>query len=233
MKNILCTICVRQGSKGLRNKNILKINGKPLIYYTIKQAQRSKLFNKIIVSTDSKYIANLAKKFGAECWFKRPKILSSDKAPKIPVVRHALIKSEEYFDTKFDTIIDLDATSPLRNVLDIHNAYKKFINEKSYNLITASNANKNPYFNQIMFKRNKFDIVVKKKILPKRRQDAPKVYDMNASIYIWKRQFLLNSNNIFTDKTSLYLMPPERSCDIDNKLDFEFVKYIIEKKNKK
>lgn len=232
MTNILCTICMRGNSKEVPNKNISKINGKPLLYYSIKQAKDSNLFNKIVVSTDSEKIATLSKQYGAECYFRRPKKMATDKAGKLKVIRHALLKSEKFFNQKFDIVIDLDATSPLRNVSDINSAYNKFIREESNNLITATTANKNPYFNQIEFKKNKYDIVIRKKSIPKRRQDAPKVYDMNASIYIWKRNFLLKSDNIFTKKTSLFLMPPERSCDIDNKLDFDFVEYMLSKKNK-
>ena len=232
MKNVLCTICMRGGSKGVANKNILKINNKPLLYYTIKQAIKSKLFDNIIVSTDSLKIANLSTKFGAKCWFKRPQYLSDDKAGKLNVIKHALLESEKHFNKKFDIIVDLDATAPLRNVSDIQKAYNKFVKDKSNNLITATIAKKNPYFNQIQFKKNKYDVVVKQKTLPKRRQDAPKVYDMNASIYIWRRNFLLKSNNIFTSKTSLFIMPPERSCDIDNKLDFKFVEYMMKRKNR-
>ena len=227
--NILCTICMRGGSKGVPNKNITKIYGKPLLYYTLKQAKDSKLFNKIVVSTDSSNISNLSKKYGAECWFKRPKHLSTDKAAKIPVVRHALIESEKFYKKKFDIVFDLDVTSPLRTSSDLKNAYKIFMKEDSSNLITATPAKKNPYFNQIQFKKNKYDIVIRKKNIPKRRQDAPKIYDMNASIYIWKRNFLIKSNNLFTNKTSLYVMPPHRSCDIDTLLDLEFVKFMLKK----
>ena len=218
---------MRGGSKGVPNKNITKIYGKPLLYYTLKQAKDSKLFNKIVVSTDSSNIFNLSKKYGAECWFKRPKHLSTDKAAKIPVVRHVLIESEKFYKQKFDIVFDLDVTSPLRTSSDLKNAYKIFMKEDSSNLITATPANKNPYFNQIEYKKNKYDIVKKLKTFPKRRQDAPIVYDMNASIYIWKRKHLLDSNNLFTNKTSLYIMSQDRSCDIDTNLDLKFVKYII------
>ena len=221
---------MRGNSKEVTNKNILKIKGKPLLYFSIKLALDSNLFDKIVVSTDSERISKLARKYGAECWFRRPKFLATDNVGKLPVIRHALLESEKFFNQKFKIIFDLDVTSPLRNIFDLKSAYKKLIREKSNNLITATAANKNPYFNQIQFKKNKYDIVIRKKNIPKRRQDAPKIYDMNASIYIWKREFLLKSNNLFTKKTSLYLMPPERSCDIDSKLDFEFVQYMLSKK---
>ena len=229
MKKILCTICMRGGSKGVPNKNIKLINGKPLLYYTLNQAIKSKIFSKIVVSSDSDKILNLSKRYGADYCIKRPASLSHDKAAKIPVIRHALKSAEKHFKKDYDILFDLDATSPLRNIKDIKMSLKQFLNERSNNLITATNSNKNPYFNQIMFKKNKYDVVLRNKTLPKRRQDAPKVYDMNASIYIWKRNFLLKSNDIFTLKTSLYLMPSERSCDIDSKLDFDFVNFMITK----
>ena len=224
---------MRAGSKGVVNKNLKLINNKPLLYYTINQAKKSKIFTKIVVSTDSNKIAKISKKYGAEVFFKRPKKMSSSTSPKIPVVRHALIKSEKEFDLKFDYIFDLDVTSPLRTVNDLQKSFKKFKKNNSDNLISATNSNKSPYFNQIEFKKSKYDIVKRIKNFPKRRQDSPKVYDMNASIYIWKRNKLLSSDNLFTNKTSLYLMPPERSCDIDTQLDFEFVNYMILKNEKK
>ncbi len=224
--NILATICMRKGSKGIPNKNLIKINDKPLLYYTIKQALNSKIFDEIIVSTDSNKIANLSNHYGAKCWFIRPKYLSSDNSAKIPAIRHALIKSEKYFKKKFDIIFDLDVSSPLRSINDIKNAYKKFLKEKKDNLITVNQSRKNPYFNIIEFQREKIKIVKKYKYIS-RRQDAPITYDMNASIYIWKRKFLLNSDNILTNNTSIYEMPFERSIDIDTKDDLKIVRLLM------
>ena len=224
--NILATICMRKGSKGIPNKNLIKINNKPLLYYTITQALNSKIFKEIIVSTDSKKIADLSNFYGAKCWFIRPKYLSDDNSAKIPAIRHALLKSEKYFDRKFDTIVDLDASSPLRTVTDIKNAYKKFLKEKKNNLITVNQSRKNPYFNIIEHQGKKLKIVKKYKYLT-RRQDAPTTYDMNASIYIWKRNFLLKSDNILTNNTSVYEMPFERSMDIDTKDDLKIVRLLM------
>ena len=117
--NILCTICARSGSKGVKNKNIITINKKPLIYYTIKQAKKSSLFTNIVLSTDSLKISKIGKKYGADVFFLRPKSLSKDTTGKISAIRHALIKSEKYYNKNFDYIIDLDVTSPLRFPLDI------------------------------------------------------------------------------------------------------------------
>ena len=124
--NILCTICARGGSKGLRNKALKMIYGKPLIAYTVRQAIKSKIFTEVVVSTDSKEIQKLAKKYGAKSWFIRPRKLSNDKSPKIDAIRHAFKNSEKYFNKKFDINIDLDITSPLRTVEDIKKSLTKF-----------------------------------------------------------------------------------------------------------
>ena len=99
--NILCTICARSGSKGVPNKNIKPLLGKPLIGYTIEQALNTKLFSEVVVSTDSEEILKQAKKFGAECWFLRPKELSGDLAPKLPAIQHAVKTAESKYKKKY------------------------------------------------------------------------------------------------------------------------------------
>ena len=234
MSNVLCTICARGGSKGVKNKNIRLLNGKPLIAYTIEQAKESKLFEHIVISTDSDDIAKVAKEYGAEVFFKRSPKLASDTAGKLDVIRDAFVRSEEYYNETFDYLVDLDATSPLRNVEDIINSFNLFKNNNYDNLITAMPSKKNPYFNMVeqdkdgrVYLSKKLDISIV------RRQDAPKTYDMNASIYIWKREIILNKNSIFLENTGLYVMPEERSIDIDSELDFEFVEFLIRKRNAK
>lgn len=234
MKNILCTICARGGSKGVKNKNIKEINGKPLIAYTIEQAKASKLFEHVVLSTDSEEIANIAKRYGAEVFFKRDEKMADDTAGKLNVIRDAFIKSEEYYGKKFDYLIDLDATAPLRNVDDIVNSFKQFMQNNNDNLITAMPSRRSPYFNLVeqdkdgnVYLSKKLDVTIV------RRQDAPKSYDMNASIYIWKRDVILNESSVFLENTGLYVMPEERSIDIDTQLDFEFVEYMIRKNHAK
>ena len=185
---ILCTICARSGSQNLHNKNFKKLNGKALIGYTIEQAIKSKLYNKIVLSSDDKRIFNIAKKYNIDTWFLRPKKLSNNKSAKIPAIKHALIESEKYYKTTFDIIHDLDVTSPLRKVSDIIKAQKIFLKNKSLNLISGCVAKKNPYFNMIEIRNKKNITLSKKNAKVVRRQDAPKVYEMNASIYIWKRK---------------------------------------------
>lgn len=231
MSNILCTICARGGSKGVKNKNIKELNGKPLIAYTIEQAKASGLFEHIVISTDSDDIANVAKEYGAEVFFKRSEEMASDTAGKLDVIKDAFKKSEKYYNKTFDYLIDLDATAPLRIVEDIINSFKQFKENNNDNLITAMPSRRSPYFNLVeQDKDGKVYLSKKLDISVVRRQDAPKSYDMNASIYIWKRDIILNENSLFLEKTGLYVMPEERSIDIDNELDFKFVEFLMKEK---
>lgn len=237
--SVLCTICARGDSKGLKNKALKKINGKPLIAYTIRQAIKSKVFDEVIVSTDSNKIRKTSLRYGAKSWFLRPKIFSDDKSSKLVAIRHALIESEKYFKKKFQICVDLDITSPLRNVNDIIKSLKKFKRSNCNNLFSICDSKKNPYFNMIEVVNRKIKLVKYKKNSNRfsrsytsdyqivRRQDAPKVFEMNASIYIYKRKLLLNKIKLINSKTITYMMPRERSVDIDDINDFNLVKKLV------
>ncbi len=232
MLKIICSICARGGSKGIINKNMKKIDGNPLIYYTIQQAIDSKIFEKIIVSSDDNKILNYSKKHNVDLQIKRKKSLSNSKTNKVDAIRDLLLKSEKKFNTKYDIIIDLDVTSPLRNISDIKNALNKFIKNKSSILMTCCESRKNPYYNIVERKKNVIKVVKKQIKKITRRQDAPKTYDLNASIYIWKRNVLLKYNSLFHKNTSLYVMKQENSMDIDTLEDFNYVKWKILQKKK-
>ena len=232
MSNVLCTICARGGSKGVKGKNVRELCGKPLIAHTIEQAIASNLFEHIVISTDSDLIAEAAIKYGAEVFFKRDAAMASDTAGKLDVIKDAFLKSEEHYGRKFDYEIDLDATAPLRDVSDITNSFEQFLRDDNDNLITAMPSRRSPYFNLVEIYPDGH--VALAKTLPNAilcRQDAPKTYDMNASIYIWKREVLLNNDTLFLPKTGLYVMDEDRSIDIDCELDFKFVEFIMKEKN--
>lgn len=227
--NILCTICARGGSKGVKNKNIKLVDGIPLIAHTIKSALNSNMFKHVVVSSDDEKINEVAREYGAEVLFERPKELSGDKAAKIPVIRHALEESERVLQTKFDILCDLDATSPLRDVKDIVDCLEVVASNAADNVITASPARRSPYFNLVELGDDKIPVLSKPSDV-NRRQDSKKCYDMNASIYVWKRELLLESNSLFHSRTYLHVMPEERSIDIDSELDFRIVSALIEKR---
>ena len=231
-QKVLCTICARAGSRGVRNKNLRPIAGLELIAYSIIQAQNSGLFEHIIISTDSDEIAKIAQKYGGEVFFKREAALASDTAAKVPVMRDAFLRTEAHFGLKFDTLIDLDATAPLRRSEDIKRAYALFKSGDYENLITGVKARRNPYFNLIEAQMGGgFDTA--KPCTFTRRQDAPLCYDMNASIYIFTRARLLARDDVFGEKTALYEMGEESAFDIDSGLDFEIVEFLLKRRGLK
>ena len=158
--------------------------------------------------------------------------MSSDTAGKLEVIKDAFIRSEEYYNKTFDYLIDLYATAPLRNVEDIINSFNQFLDANNDNLITAMPSRRSPYFNLVELDTDgRVDLSKKLDVTILRRQDAPRSYDMNASIYIWKRDVILNQNSIFLKNTGLYVMPEERSIDIDSELDFKFVEFLMRNQN--
>lgn len=228
MNNLLITICARGGSKGVKNKNIRELAGRPLISYTINQAKEWGKGKHIIVSTDSEDISRVAREFGAEVPFIRSAELATDTAGKVAVVRDALISCEKIFGEVYDAVMDLDVTSPIRTIVDLENADKLFLEKRPKTLFSVVPARKNPYFN--MVEENKDGKVhLCKKGNFARRQDAPKVYDMNASIYIYDRKFLLEEVNesAISDNSIIYLMGDDSRIDIDSELDFKFIEFLI------
>jgi len=228
----LAIICARGGSKELPGKNILLLNGKPLIAHTIEQVLSSKYFEKVIVSTDSKKIRDISKDFGAAVPFLRPKHLAGDRISKIPSIRHALLECEKLYGEVYELIADFDPTSPLRNNFDIKESISLMKKSKASNLISGTLARRSPYFNLIE-KYSDSQIGLSKPINPPVtcRQDSPVCYDMNASIYIWKRDILLNHDSLFFPDTIFYEMPAIRSFDIDREIDFVIVESLAKKYN--
>ncbi len=226
---ILCTICARGGSKGVPNKNIRKLVDKPLIAWTIEQAIAWGKAKYVVVSTDSEEIAEIAIKYGAIVPFKRPEQLATDNAAKMPVIQHATAFMEKAEHTKFDYVIDLQPTSPLRLVEDIEMAFQSLLKKpEANNIYSACEASSSPYFN--MVEQTNEGYVVLSKHTPEaiiRRQDAPSVYEMNGSIYVYKRDYLLKTESVHSEKTLLYLMPKDRSVDIDSELDFRIVELLM------
>jgi N-acylneuraminate cytidylyltransferase/CMP-N,N'-diacetyllegionaminic acid synthase len=230
----LCTICVRGSSKGIKNKNIRELAGKPLIAYTLEQSTACGLFDFIAVSSDSIEILDVARKYGANLLIERPLELATDASAKVPAIQHCAWQAEKVSGKQFRVIVDLDVTSPLRLPKDIQGAVRLLETENISNVITAAPARKSPYFNLVELGDD--GVVHLSKPVEKpigRRQDSPKCFDMNASIYVWKRSALFESSTLFNADTRLFVMPENRSIDIDNELDFEIVEFIIKKRSKK
>ncbi|PKP23316.1 MAG: acylneuraminate cytidylyltransferase family protein [Bacteroidetes bacterium HGW-Bacteroidetes-21] len=229
----LITICARGGSKGIPGKNIRQLNGKPLIDYTISVAKQfqHKFGNvDIVLSTDSLEIKQVAERCGLKSDYTRPEKLASDSAGKIDTIADVLLWHENLQSCKYDYILDLDVTSPLRNLQDLTDAFVLIQkNDKAVNLFSVNPAGRSPYFNMVEQKDNGFFAQVKKPegtVLT--RQSAPEVYDMNASFYFYKREFFEKGyKGAITDRSVIYIVP--HTCfDLDNTIDFEFVSYLME-----
>lgn len=229
--NILITICARGGSKGVKDKNIREINGKPLIVHTIEQALSWKRATRIVCSTDSEKIAVIAKEHGAEVPFMRSPELASDDAGKIDVIRHAMQQSEKIFGETYDIIVDLDVTNPLRTTEDLNGCLQVFEKKKPDLLFTVVEARKNPYFNMVELNEEGFAQLSKQptqKFLS--RQSAPKVYDMNTSIYLYSKHFLNDETkrSVFSaDKAAIYVMNERSAFDIDSERDFSYIEFLM------
>ena len=221
----IITICARGGSSGVPRKNIRDLCGKPLIGWTIEQAFASKITDQVFVSTDNECIADIARSFGAKVPFLRPAELATSTAGKLPVIKH-LVEWVEANQGAVSTIVDLDPTSPLRDVLDIQTCFG-MLDADTDVVITGYEADKNPYFNMVELKSNGF---YERVCLPRNevlgRQTAPKVFAMNASVYVWHRHSL-SSSLWDSSKIKLHVMPHERSIDIDYEIDFALVELLM------
>ena len=228
----LAVICARGGSKGITNKNLRMLCGKPLLAHTVEQARKSAMFDWIAVSSDSADILQAGDTAGADFMIERPSELANDVAPKIPAIRHCAASVEKTTSVTIDIIVDLDATAPLRSIEDIKAAIEKLEVSDADNLVSGMIAHRSPYFNLV---EEQQDGRVKLSKIPEtpiaRRQDAPRCFDLNASIFAWKRGALFSPNDYaLGDNTILFEMPEERSIDIDTELDFAFVEFMMSRR---
>lgn len=226
----LCTILARGGSKGVSNKNIREICGKPLLAWTVELAASLGIFELVAVSSDSDQILEIAVEFGADLVVSRPPELATDDAPKMPALLHCVLQAESYIGATFDTIIDLQPTSPLRTKEDIVNAIKIQSDNNASSVITGSEARCSPYFSLVEERSDGTVEISKNADVPVyRRQDSPRCYDMNGSIYVFERDKLIAERKTIFDDTRLLSMPRERSVDIDDELDFLIAEYLMGK----
>ena len=222
---VVCVIPARGGSKGLPGKNIKMFCGKPLIAHTIEQARQSKYIDRVIVSTEAEEIAQISLKYGAEVPFMRPMELARDSSSTVGVLLHAINWLENVDRYAFDILLLLHTTTPLRSVEDINKSITLMVEENADNVFSVAEAHRNPYFNMVEEGSDGFVRLVKEGCFST-RQTAPKVYDMNASIYVWWKNVLKEGKKIFLKKTKAYVMPKERSIDIDDDLDFRIAEFL-------
>lgn len=225
----IATICARGGSVGVPGKNIRPLMGKPLIVHTIEQALAVPGIDRVFVSTDAEDIAEVARKAGAEVPFLRPAHLATSDAPKLAALEHLIAWVEERHGP-VGTVVDLDPTSPLRALDDITTCMA-MLDDGTDVVITGYEADKNPYFNMVERKGDgRIGLVKPPEGGVVARQQAPAVYSMNASIYVWRRASL--GKGLWNGNAKLHVMPRERSVDIDEPLDFDIVELLMERRHK-
>lgn len=230
----LITLCARGGSKGIPGKNIKVLNGKPLIGYSIEIAVIfAEQFNcDVILSTDSESIKEVVAGINDKIniAYNRPDFLATDSAGKLDAIKDVKKFAEDYYGVLYDYVIDLDVTSPLRTIVDLKESLNQLmLNTDALNLFSVSPANRNPYFNMVEDRGDGFVALCKKgEFLT--RQSAPKVYDLNASFYIYKKEFFVQeTKTVITDHTIVYSVP-HLCFDLDHPIDFEFMEFLLSNK---
>ena len=226
MTYTLGTICARGGSRGVPGKNIRPLAGYPLIAYTIAIARHCPFIDRVVVSTDNEEIASVARRYGAEVPFLRPAELATDASAKVPAVQHAVREVENQRGGPIDLVVDLDPTSPLRTVDQVRRCWELVQTADTDVVFTVTPAERSPYFNMVEVV-NGYARLSKPLDPPlARRQDAPAVYAMNASIYAYRRAHLMTDGRVVAPRSRIVEMPAE-SRDIDSEIDFAFVEFLV------
>ena len=225
LNNFVALIPARGGSKGLLNKNIIQLGGKPLLAWSVEAALKSKHISKVVVSSDSDAILDVAKLYGAEC-IKRPDYLAQDNTRTEPVISHTINYLKE-LGVSFEYIVLLQPTSPLRTYVDVDNAIQMIQETKADALISVVKMDKNPLK---AFKTNSdgyLQGLVNNEYPFMARQDLPKVVIPNGAIYIIKAEVFANTGRLFSEKTIPYFMSELKSIDIDSSSDLKRAEKIM------
>ncbi|MCM3124160.1 MULTISPECIES: acylneuraminate cytidylyltransferase family protein [unclassified Mesobacillus] len=231
MRN-LAIIPARSGSKGLRDKNILSLNNKPLIAYTIEAAKSSNLFEEIFVSTDSEEYAIIARQWGAKVPFLRREELSSDTASSWDVVKDTILEYEKA-GNHFDTVALLQPTSPLRKAEDISKGYDLFREKKANAIVSVCEAEHSPLWCNTLPEDKSLKNFINKEIVSSPRQKLPSFYRINGALYLVKIDYLMKTTSIFDEKCYALEMEKQNSIDIDDIFDFKIAEALISSPIKK
>lgn len=223
-KKIVAIITARGGSKGLPRKNVLDLNGKPLIAHTIDAAKESQIFDKIIVTTDDKEIKEVSLKFGAEV-IDRPAELATDMASSMDVIEHSL-KVLQKNEENYTHFVLLQPTSPLRTATYIKESWSKYLKDDANSLVSVMEV-EHPPQKMLIEKNGEVTPLTKWEDLTKPRQSLPKAYLPNGAIYICKIDKFMQGKNFFEKPLSIFEMDKKSSVDIDRKEDLELLKGLL------
>jgi CMP-N,N'-diacetyllegionaminic acid synthase len=226
-KMILGVIPARGGSKGVPQKNIRPVLGKPLVAYAIECGLKCPSIDHLIVSTDSDEIANIGRRFGADVPFMRPVELAEDTVPMLPVLQHAVQAAESYYGRMVRALVLLDPTGPLRTMDDIEGSLKILMDSACDAVISGNIAHRSPYFNMVTEQEGYIRLVIPNPEPIGRRQDSPPVYDLNTVVWVYSRRALMEEKSRVPRRSLLYLVPSERAIDIDTELDFKILEFLM------
>jgi CMP-N,N'-diacetyllegionaminic acid synthase len=222
-QKVLGLVPARGGSKGIPRKNIRLLGGKPLIAWTLDEAKKSKYIDRLVCSTDDDEIAGVARQFGADVPFMRPPELATDTARGIDVVLHALRKLP-----KFDVVVLLQPTSPLRTAEDIDGAIETWAEAKQ-TVVGVAEVSKSPYWMYGLSDTGTLQQLLPKPANAANRQDLPKAFALNGAVYVASRDELKDQESFLTATTRGYVMAAERSIDLDTKEDWEYAEWKMAK----
>ena len=225
-KTVLAIIPARGGSKGIPRKNIKLLVGKPLIAWTIEAAKKSKYIDRLILSSEDEEIIKIAKEWGCEVPFIRPKELATDETPGIEPVIHAI----NTLNKKYDYVCLLQPTSPLRKVGDVDSCIEKCVSANAFSSVSVTEVDKHPYWMYKLSTNSTLKPLFPKKSLLTRRQELPSIYMPNGAIYFANIDHLTKTKSFFTEGTIAYIMKSINSLDIDSPLDFELCASFLSKR---
>lgn len=225
MSNI-AIIPARSGSKGLKDKNIKELCGKPMMAYSIQAALESKQFDKVYVSTDSEKYASIAAQYGADTSFLRPNNLSGDQIGTWEVIKDAVDRFEE-MGQYYENIAVLQPTAPLRTAEDIVRAFQLMKEKHASAIVGVCEVEHSPLWENILGSDLNMKDFIKQSILQTPRQELPVYYRISGVIYLIKRERLVKIETLYDDECYAYVMPKERSTDIDDEMDFKIVESIL------
>ncbi len=226
--DMIAIIPARGGSKSLPRKNIKLLNDKPLIYYTINEAKKSKYLYRLFVSTEDNEISETARKCGAEV-IERPAELARDDTPSFLVFQHVIRYLEEIENLYPDVVVVLQPTSPCRIVEDIDRAIEKFLEEDCDTVVSVCEVEHPPHWMYTLEGDRMKPVIPRgEKIL--RRQNASQVYRLNGAVYVIGRDVIMKERRILGNDTRAYIMPPERSIDIDTELDLRLADVLMKER---
>lgn len=227
---ILAIIPARCGSKGLKDKNIKNLNGKPMIAYTIEASKESNVFTDIVVSTDSSDYAKISEEYGAWVPFLRPKQFSTDEASSADVIMYTINELNRN-EKKYDYFMLLQPTSPLRTAKDIKNAVDLLIEKNANSVISVCETEHSPIFVNTLDETLKMDNFLDNKFnVP--RQMLPSYYRLNGAIYLSEINYFAKFKNFYHENSYAYVMDNKSSTDVDTLVDFEFAKLLMNMKEK-